>query len=132
MSGLHSTRRRGFDLFDGQDITATNVAFNRRKLAGTFGAISRQQVYTMYTDIIIDSLDRDALGPAAISSIESAIAQGKTGFLKHHDSLVVYPPRESPFSVPCASPALFAQLLASSSMIESPSLETRNIFATLR
>ena len=73
MSGSHSTHRRIIDLFDGQDITASNVAFHRRKLAGTFGAVSRRQVYTMYTDIIIDSLDHVALGPTAISSVPGLI-----------------------------------------------------------
>ena len=68
MSGTYSSRNRRLDLFDGQDITATNVSFNRRKLAGTFGEISRSQVYTMHTDIIFESLDQEALGPNSISS----------------------------------------------------------------
>ena len=120
MSGSHLTHRRMIDLFDGQNITSSNVAFHRRKLAGTFGAMARRQAYTMYTDAILDSLDPDALGPTAISSIESAISQGKTGFLNHYDSLVMYPHQESSFSVSCAPPALFAQLLASSNMVEGP------------
>ena len=104
MSGSHSTQPRMIDLFDGQNITSSNVAFHRRKLAGTFGATSRRQTYTMYTDVILDSRDHGALGPTAISSIESAISQGKTGFLRHYDALIFYPPREQPFSVPCPPP----------------------------
>ena len=112
MSASLSTRYRRPDLFNGQDITSTNVAFHRRKLTGIFGAVSRSQLYKMYTDIIIDSIDHDALGPNFVSSVESAIAQGKPGFLKDHESIVVYPYRDSPFSVPCAIPTLFGQLLA--------------------
>ena len=108
MSGSYSTHRRTIDLFDGQNITSSNIAFHRRKLAGAFGATSRRQTYIIYTDIILDSLDHEALGLTAVSAIESAISQGKTGFLRHYDAPTLYPHRERPFSVPCPSPTLFA------------------------
>ena len=82
MSNAFSHRSRRPDLFNGQNVTSTNIAFQRRKLAGIYGATSRTQVYKMYTDIILDSIDHEALGPNSVSSIESAIVQGKPGFLK--------------------------------------------------
>ena len=120
MSNAFSHRSRRPDLFNGQNVTSTNVAFQRRKLAGIYGATSRTQVYKMYTDIILDSIDHEALGPNSVSSIESAIIQGKPGFLKDHESVAVYPYREAPFSVPCAIPSLFDQMLASHNMTEGP------------
>ena len=129
MSAAYSSRNRRPDLFNGQNITSTNVAFHRRKLAGIYGAVSRTQVYKMYTDIILDSIDHEALGPNSVSSIESAIIQGKPGFLKDHESVVVYPYREAPFSVPCALPILFGQMLASHNMVEGPYAIDFNGFA---
>ena len=89
MSAAFSSRNRRPELFNGQNITSTNVAFHRRKLAGIFGAVSRSQVCTVYTDIIFDSLDQEALGPNSISSIESAIAQGKARLLEKSLVLVL-------------------------------------------
>ena len=74
-----SYRSRRPDLLNGQNITSTNVAFQRRKLAGIYGATSRTQVYKMYTDIILDSIDHEALGPNSVSSIESAILNKNMG-----------------------------------------------------
>ena len=120
MSSSSSSHRRTNDLFDARNISASNIAFYRRKLAGALGTTSRRQTYTVYTDVIFDSIDQVALGTTAVKAIESAVSQGKPGFLHLYDSPTVYPHREAPFSVPCPSPTLFARLLAARNMVEGP------------